>query len=657
MAYGSDITQELPYVLSNPVAVNNYNASQEAYDIAIDALPFFLNTSDEFPYRRMTAQYRKQQIDQSNEPGEQSITGWWVRSESSFHAGEGIKYYDPSAGETVNYRFADSKGVDVWTKGQVTLLPSCTQGHNTTGPIASNGRAQQTVRSIKWSGNSGVLLHDEYDVDKINITAPETPIHFIDYNAGTDQPVYGICDDGTNAYWVTNRLSGANQRLTVYTKPLTTDSSTAGTQLFQSNTIQVTNAVMDYVKDRIIMCANNAVYEFTGNTSAMPTALYTHPVSTHVYTSITASGPAIYISGYNGIQSTISKFTLTTAGVMPTLTSGVIAAELPVGEIVHKIFYYLGYMMLGTSRGIRVASVSDADGSIAYGPLIVETTQPVYDFAARGTFVWCAAGIDGNPGVIRINLNEEIEALRFAYANDIYVPSVTGHVTTGCAFAGDTNRLMFSTAFASSAVGYLYAQDATALMSTGYLTTGAIRYGTLENKVFKNIKALVDNTYGSLTINSIDYAENEYNVGNFAQGDFTSEVGISYPVGAQPYMSFKFVLGRYSSDTSKGPTFTGFQLKALPAIPRQRVITYPLACYDQEKDAFGNQVGYDGAAYDKLVALEAIENAGDTIRIQDYRNSEVYQGIIEEIQFLNRTPTDKRFSGFGGILQVTIRSL
>lgn len=657
MAYGSDITQELPYVLSNPVAANNYQAGEEAYDIAIDALPFFLSTSDDFPYRRQTAQYRKQQIDQSNEPGEQSITGWWVRSQSSFHAGEGIRYYDPAAGETVSYRFADSKGLNVWEKGQVTLLPSCTQGHEMTGPIAGNGRAQQTLRSIKWGTSSGVLVHDEYDVDKIDITAPGTPIHFIDYNAGSDQPVFAICDDGTNAYWVTNLLNGGNQRLTVLTKPLTGTSATANTQLFQSNSVQATSAVMEYVKDRIIMCANNAVYDFTGNTSAMPTALYTHPVSTHVYTSITASGPAIYIAGYNGIQSTISKFTLNTSGVMPTLTSGVIAAELPVGEIVHKIFYYLGRMMLGTSRGIRVASVSETDGSISYGPLIVETTQPVYDFAARGNFVWCATGVDGNPGVIRINLNEEIESLRFAYANDMYIPTVTGKVTTGCAFAGDTNRLIFSTAFANSSDGYIYAQDATSLMSEGYITTGAIRYGTLESKVFKTLKALVDNTYGSLSISSIDYANNEYNIGNFAEGDFTSEVGISYPIGSQQYMSFKFTLGRYTSNPALGPSFNGFQLKALPAIPRQRIITYPLACYDQEKDSFGNQVGYEGAAYDKLVALEAIENAGDTIRIQDYRNNEVYQGIIEEIQFLNRTPTDKRFSGFGGILQVTIRSL
>jgi hypothetical protein len=585
------------------------------------------------------------------EPGEQSITGWWVRSQSSFHSGEGIKYYDPSAGETVAYRFTDSKGVNVWTKGQVTLLPSCTQGHEMTGAILSNGRPQQSVRSIKWSGNSGVLVHDEYDVDKINVTAPGTAIHFIDYNAGTDYPVYAICDDGTFAYWITNTAT----KKTVYKKALTLTSSDAQTKMFdEAGTIS--NATMEYVKDRIVMCADNKVYEFSTAATAMPTAVYTHPTSTHIYTSITASGSAIYAAGYNGIQSTIQKFTLASNGTMPTLSSAAVAAELPVGEIAHRIFYYLGYMMIGTSRGIRVADVS-ADGSISYGPIIVETSQSVYDFAARGNFVWCATGVDGSPGTIRVDLNQEIEPLVFAYANDLYIPTTTGKTTTGCAFAGDTNRLMFTTAFADSANGYIYAQDATSLLETGYITTGAIRYSTLENKVFKILKALVDNTYGGLAISSIDYANNEYNVGNFAEGDFTSEVGIPYPVGSQQSLSFKFTLTRYSTSASLGPTFTGFQIKSLPAVPRQRIIVYPLACYDQENDSLGNQVGYEGAAYDKLVALEAIENAGDTIRIQDYRNNETYSGIIEEIQFINKTPTDKRFSGFGGILVATIRTI
>jgi hypothetical protein len=95
----------------------------------------------------------------------------------------------------------------------------------------------------------------------------------------------------------------------------------------------------------------------------------------------------------------------------------------------------------------------------------------------------------------------------------------------------------------------------------------------------------------------------------------------------------------------------------LPAVPRQRLITYPLACYDREKDAFGNQVGHEGAAYEKLALLEQVENLGDTIRIEDFRTGESYLGLIEELQFINKTPSDKRFTGYGGILVATIRTI
>jgi hypothetical protein len=74
-------------------------------------------------------------------------------------------------------------------------------------------------------------------------------------------------------------------------------------------------------------------------------------------------------------------------------------------------------------------------------------------------------------------------------------------------------------------------------------------------------------------------------------------------------------------------------------------------------DKFNNEVGYDGAAYDRLIQIEAVENAGDTIRIQDLRTGETYIGLIEEMDFINKTPTDKRFSGFGGLLLVTIRTV
>jgi hypothetical protein len=143
MPYGSDITEGLVYTLSNPAGSTNYSATGEAYDVAIGGLPFFLLNSDDSPYRRVTAQYRKQQIDQSREPGEQTLTGWWLRSQSSFHYGQGIKFFEPIQDESLRFQYTESKGIDVWTKGQATLLKSCVSQHTVTGGIQTNGRPWQ----------------------------------------------------------------------------------------------------------------------------------------------------------------------------------------------------------------------------------------------------------------------------------------------------------------------------------------------------------------------------------------------------------------------------------------------------------------------------------------------------------------------------------
>jgi hypothetical protein len=626
-----------------------------AYDVAIGGMPFIYAISDQNPYIRQTAPYRKDQFDNQTEPGEQSLTGWWLRSQSSFHDGTGIVFYDPALipGEGT-FQFADSKGVDVWTKGEVTLLPNSTQGHEVTGAIASNARSHQFIRSIKWNNTDGILIHDEYDVDKIDTAGTVT--HFIDYNAGTDDKVYAICDDGVTAYWVTND-TGPSGKLEVNKKALTGNSSTSATVMFTANGITVTNAVMEFIKERIVMCANNGVYEFTSAASSLPTAVYTHPDTSHVYTSITASGPAIYIAGFNGIQSTIQKFTLSTAGAMPTLTSAVVAAELPVGEIVHDIYYYLGYMAIGTSKGIRIATVSDQDGSLTYGPLMVETSQPCYDFAARENYIWCATGVDGEPGVIRIDLSNELSPLNFAYANDLYYSGVTGHQTTSCGFLGTTDRLAYCTTYASSANGYVYSQSTGALMPTGYLTTGYIRYNTLEPKNFKRLLGRGDFTYGSMTLETVDEAGTEYDVISYDATVPPVEVTTTQPTGSQEYIAYKFIMYRDGTDNTKGPIFKGYQAKATIATPRQRVIRFPVYCFDVETDKYNVLVGYEGRAFDRIGQLEEIEQNGDVVTWQDLTTGESRQCVIEQITFNRATPPDRGFTGYGGILTMTIRTV
>ena len=732
MPYGDDITEGIPYTLSNPAGATNYSATGEAYDIAIAGLPFFLMNSDDSPYRRVTAQYRKQQIDQSREPGEQTLTGWWLRSQSSFHYGQGIKFFEPIQDESLRFQYTESKGVNVWTKGQATLLKSSDSTHITTGGIRSNGRPWQSARSIQWKQNGntydGVLLWDEYDVDKVfptitasvinkalttnvatlttsaahglavgmeivvtgvdatfngtyeittvptnvtftyaktasNVTStPVSPagtvtssvMHFINFAAGQD-PVYSICDDGVYAYWVTNNITSG--KLEVKKKALNAAPATAPTSMFTSPGIVVTNAVMEYTKERIIMCVNDSVYEFPSSQTTMPTAVYSHKDPDHIFTSVTSSGAAIYISGYSGIQSNIYKFTLSTAGAMPTLTSAITAAELPVGEIVFKISYYLGNMAIGTSEGMRMADVNSLDGSIVYGALIFESNQPVYDFAFRDRYIWAASGVDGQVGVTRVDMGQPLGNLLFPYAWDLYDPADTlGHYTTACAFLGDTNRLAFCNA-GNGSDGTIYIESASTLMEEGTLRTGYVRYNTLELKIFKLMQARVDTTNGGLYIDSIDYADNFYRIGTFTQESNVPEVNINYPQQSQEYLGFQFTLTRSNTDVTKGPLFTGYQIKALPAIPRQRLIQYPLSCYDHESDHFGVEIGYEGSAYFRMSQLESIENVGDTIRVEDFRTGESYIGLIEELDFRNATPSDKRFTGYGGTLLVTIRTV
>ena len=715
-----------------------------AYDVALGGLPFIYAISDARPYTRQTAPFRKDQFDNGAEPGEQSLTGWWLRSQSSFHGGEGIRFYDPSAGETVAHRFTDSKNVDVWTKGQVTLLKSVENTHVTTGPVVGTDHQhpQQHVRSIQWSGVEGVLLHDEYDVDKIypsitvsitnkaltsnvatlttsaahglsvgmdititgvdatfngtyRITVVPTPttfryakvatdvtstavspvgtgvtdpvIHYIDYLAGTDTKVYAICDDGVNAYWITNTPQGGSQRLTMFKKPLSGDSITGSsnptatgdvTQMFASGTIEIQYAAMEFVKDRIVLCVNNAVYEVTTTATALPTAIYTNPNTNYHYTSVAASGAAIYTAGHSGIYSTIQKYTLSNVGVMPTLTSAVVAAELPAGEIVEKLYYYLGYMMIGTNKGIRAATVAGAqDGSIEYGPLIIETTQPCYDFAARDRFIWCASGIgtlDG--GLYRIDLGNEIEPLRFAYAKDLQVTQEAEHYTTGVAFIGTTNRLSFCTAY-DTTEGAIYLESESTLAESGYLTTGYIRYGTLEPKNFKRLLGRGDFTYGSMILETVDKDGVEYDHITYDAGVEGVEVTTNNPQSAQEYVAYKFILNRDATTTSRGPVFKGYQVKATIATPRQRVIQFPVYCFDVETDRYNVVTGYEGRASERILRLEDIEEGGDVVNWQDLSTQEIRQAVIEQITFTRMTPPDKRFDGFGGILTITVRTV
>jgi hypothetical protein len=635
----ADITEEFQVDLSKDATSISAENTGTNYDIAFGLEKFFDASSPDRPYRRQTAQYRKDQSDNSSEPGEQSLSGWWLRSQSSFHFGSGINFYEPTQDEKLRFRFADSEGVDVWTQGQVTLLKDVVaSSHFITGSTPT------MMRSIKWSNTNGVLVTDSYDVDKV--AADGSVTHFIDYVSGTDTPVYAICDDGVTAYWLTNKVSGT--KWTILSKPLTGDDTTAETTVYQVSTGAATSGVIEYAKQRLIVAVNNSIYSVT--LSGTHALIYTEPSSTFKFTGITETNSNIYLSGYDGLRSVIYRITVTdgAATFLPDLSGAVVAAELPRGEIVHTIKSYIGYMLIGTSRGVRVAQVSD-NGAIVYGPLLFESAQPVYQFAVSDRYAWCTAKINGDAGLIRIDLGQQLDSLLFAYANDLQVVD-GGRTCSGVAFIGETNRLALTTPYTDSN-GNIYIESATVLRPSGYVTTGKIRFNTSESKFFKYVKERAAYPGGSITLGTT--------TGNIVTVDAingNNDIGI-LDTAALEFMQFIFTLNRDSTTTSAGPIMYGYQIKALPAARRQRLIQYNLFCFDHEKDRYNNSVGYTGRAYERLLSFEDLEASSDVVTVQDFRTGETFQGIIEECSFSGMKTPSKNFSGFGGVLTVTVRKI
>lgn len=632
MPYGDDISEALPYSLSNPQSTA-YGNTGEIYDIAIAGQPFFLGITDDVPYRRVTAKYRKDQLDTTREPGEQTLTGWWLRSQSSFHMGAGIKFFEPLQDENLRFRFNDSRGVDVWTQGQVTFL------HDTAvATTATNGKLVGCRNASKDAllVTSGTGLKLIYADGSTGIT------YTVPTGAST---INSLTTDGTRWFFTNTGfvargdISSATGSINIY------DLSSA------------VGGAIRYVKQRLILAVGASLYELNPNATsgtALPTAFYSSKASGWEWTAIAEGPQAIYVAGRSGVTSSIFKITLNTATAnslgFPTLNVPTVVADLPDGEYVKAFDVYMGtYAVIVTNKGVRVGLTND-QGDISYGPLLFEDANCT-TLTFRDRFAFIGTSIDGKPGLKRIDLSmpTSTSSYLFAWATDLVGATGSG-AAQSVAFYGQSDKAAFTTA------SQVWAESDTTYVSEGWLRTGYIRYNMLDGKMFKYVYPRMDTTNGGLIVDSIDNRDDEYTLVTFPQGSQTNEAAVTFPQGQQPYLAFKFTMTA-GNDTTKTPVYTGYQVKALPAIPRQRMIQFPVFCYDHEADALNNQVGYEGWAWQRLTALEDIESNGDTVRIQDFRTGESFIGLIEELDFINRTPTDKRFTGFGGVIVITVRSV
>lgn len=615
------------------------------YDVAIAELPFVYAITDNTPYTRETLDFKRQQIDTSPEPGEQSLSQWWVRDEDSWHRGAGIQWYEPGSDGTTRYRFAESMGVDVWTRGEVRLLKKLVQQRTATaGQLAYAMSGVVDGADVVFTCVAGVLYR--YD-GSAETTYTSTPV------PGTEPAIAG----GKVLVGSTSGILAGD---------------TNGSSLSALWTTSTSVLVRPWwVKNRIIAAQGPDILDLTlaGGDMDAATPLFTHPSSTFTWTDVTEAPGAILASGYDGGYGYIYRFVLdtTTAGSgLPTLGKAIQTSEFPPGETVHSIQAYLGaYIAIGTSKGVRIGAM-DADGVIQYGPLTIRTTKPVRTLSARDTYVYAGIenDLDGKSGVARINIGEEItedvnqmsvpsrSSLRYAWAYDVQVGATGAPLSV--TFMGVSDRIVV----AVQGLG-VYVQSLTDYVSYGRLVTGKLRYATSEPKAFQLIKvrAAVTGTQ-KIDISTID-AEDTLASCFTIQPGYNTDTDItlkSISDTPQPHSAVRLDL--YSaSDNKSTPILQSYQVKATPVPRIQRLIKMPLLLLDREEDRNGAKYGYAGAAWDRLSALEKMEQNRSVVVVNDWTNDESFTAQIRAVRFIRQTPPTKNQKNFGGIVVVELVKL
>jgi len=621
-----------------------YSPSGVRYNYAVGGLPFLSYASREHPIVRETAPVRKDQFDSANTPGEHSLEGWWLRSQSSFHSGAGLLFADVTGDDTSVgvTRFRSSRNVNVWTQGRAFLL-------NAAKKIAGSPITDlvDAVEFVYGDGTNATLAVGGTNTRVIKTSGVTTAAF-----GGSAKNLASVTTDGSYMY-----VSTADG---VFSAPIPASAATAftWTKEYTVPGAPDKSTHLAYVKQRLMLGVGPSIYELpphpAGAPAALPTAKYTSVDSAWVWTGFSESSAAIYAVGNAaGVRGAVLKFKLASDGTVPTLSGGAIAAQLPFGEVPWSLCGYLGsFVAIGTNKGVRVAE-ADGDGNLTYGPLLFSTSGPVKAWAARNRFLWCTvtAGIDSDSGLYRIDLSEQVSELRFAYATDLNFAGDAGSCTV-VACLGSSDVLMYATA------NDVYIEDTTSLAATGYLQTARIRYGTLEPKLFKLVKVRGPSLTGPLAFTVLDGGD--HSGGSYTYGTGTEpgsdDITIASPTDPQDFVSLKFTLTRDVSTLTSGGEFTGYQLKALPATPRQRIIQLPLLCFDFETDNKGTRVGYLGSAMDRLFALENLERTGNSVVLQDFDASINTECVIEQVRF-TQTAAPPHVGGYGGVVTLTLRTI
>lgn len=593
------------------------------FPIAIDGRPYMIDQKSKEFVRGFEPRIRDS-VDQGVEPGEATINpqGLWRRNQTSWHFGAGQTYGDV---DSEPYRFFKSKGVNPWNKGQLSLL-------NTTKRSLESENTNLFTCVVESGGTEYLYVADggvvRFSSNPFDATPTWTAVTTGSPTTLPTTAITGLETNGTNVFiaWTGSDIW--------YTTP----GSTTATFFYPtSGTDDQTYEAFGFAKGRGFAAHQQDLYQI-GLGSGSHTIFFDNPDTSFRWAGAAAGQNAVYAAGRSGDKSLVYKITIKADG---TLDVPVVALELPVGEQVSAIHGYLGFILIGSNKGVRFCS-TDNDSNLVAGS-VIPTSGKVNDFTSEGRFVWFTyTNYDGvSSGLGRMDLSVFTSANTPAYATDLM------YTSTASVLSCDT--IGSKRVFSISGVGVVV-EDETVKVASGQIETGKFRWGIMDPKFVVKVDARTEPLVGSLEFQtSLDgnaYASN---------GTTSAALAIQHTFeGSETKMveaGFKVILNRSSSSTNTGPTLTRITARAYATPTRSEYFKVPVLLHNKI-DMWGRTYYFDVLA--ERAELRELVQHPRVIKYQE--GDEIISVIVEDMEWQAEDARDRKWE-WDGTAIITMRSI
>lgn len=561
--------------------------------------------SEQFAYE--TIPLLNPQLSQSQtQVNESSLNpeGLWRRSQESWHKGAGQTYLDKVDSDAA--RFRSSLGVNVWEKGEISLLNAVAKNY-----MGLPGQLLYQLGALYIVEGTNVLrLGDIYTpgatttID-INLAEPDEQVRSI--TRGNLGFYAALGPNGVH-------LSGGTTASTSHYSDLNAD-------------------VIANVGGRLMAAKNNIIYNIT-TSGAAPAALYTHPDGLMAWNSFAEAAGFIYAGGSSAFsdRSFIYKTTIKPDGTALDIPS--VAASLPEGETVSAIYGYLNFILIGTNNGVRFAIPNESTGNLEVGALL-ETESSVTCFEGQGPFVWFGwSNYDGtHTGLGRCDLRTIVGGVAPAYATDLMaldqgpvMSIVTDHVN---------DRRIFSVQGSG-----VYVETGNKV-TTAEINSGFITYDLPEDKEAR----FVDVRYRDLRGSDSVYLSTQDGIFQFLRTntslDHESRIDAGNLIGEMH--EIKHVFERSATDATVGPILTRHTLKSQVKVNMGAYWYLPLVLASEEVTNAGNERHRD--VLEEFMFLSDL--AGEKATVDLKILSSTYSVSVEDVKFLptHESDDDTAFQG------------